>query len=302
MAKSNATLLVTGGSGQLARSVIKELLETTKCKIVTTTRSPEKLSDLAGQGVSVRYADHNDPSSLAQAYEGVDRLLIISANSDNDRVAQIRNVITAAKAAKVKHICYTSAIDPRPNPEYSLTNDYFWCEREIISSGFSYTILRHSMYAEHLFLYLPVAVVSGKLYSCMENGGRACITREDIARADAAALASSSTVCSILDVTGTASITSDDLAKWLTEITGREVTHVRVSPEELLQRGIKTGMREVYARAMVEFDLIAKQGYLGIVTSVVENLTGKAPLDIRDYLAQHRDDLLSGVSMEHPSS
>ena len=50
------TLLVTGGSGHLGRQVIELLLDAHVPNLVTTTRTPEKLADLAARGVVVRWS------------------------------------------------------------------------------------------------------------------------------------------------------------------------------------------------------------------------------------------------------
>jgi len=117
-------LLVTGGSGHLGRRVIEILLEQyPQHKIVTTTRTPEKLSDLKSRGVDVQRADFNDESSLKSIFRGVDRALIVSTGSLNpdERMRLESNAVRAADTAGVKHIVYTSMI----------------CAAENSSSGFA---------------------------------------------------------------------------------------------------------------------------------------------------------------------
>ncbi len=62
------TLLVTGGSGRLARAVIERLLERGTDRVITTTRTPEQVQDLERRGVEVRRLDFDDdPGSIAAA-------------------------------------------------------------------------------------------------------------------------------------------------------------------------------------------------------------------------------------------
>ena len=68
------TIALTGASGHLGRSVAA-LLD--PADVVLLTRSPEALE---GRGAQVRRADFDEPGSLAAAFEGVDRLLLISAH------------------------------------------------------------------------------------------------------------------------------------------------------------------------------------------------------------------------------
>ena len=65
---------VSGASGHLGRAVVSELLQRAGGhEVVAITRTPETVSGPA-QG---RFGDYNRPESLAQAYAGLDRLLII---------------------------------------------------------------------------------------------------------------------------------------------------------------------------------------------------------------------------------
>jgi len=66
---------VSGASGHLGRAVVSELLQRADGhEIVAITRTPETVSGPARR----RFADYNRPESLAEAYAGLDRLLIIS--------------------------------------------------------------------------------------------------------------------------------------------------------------------------------------------------------------------------------
>jgi NAD(P)H dehydrogenase (quinone) len=65
---------VSGASGHLGRAVVSELLQRPGGhEVVAITRTPETVSGPA-QG---RFGDYNRPESLAEAYAGLDRLLII---------------------------------------------------------------------------------------------------------------------------------------------------------------------------------------------------------------------------------
>ena len=66
---------VSGASGHLGRAVVSELLQLPHGdEVVAITRTPESVLGPA-RG---RFGDYNQPESLAEAYSGLDRLLIIS--------------------------------------------------------------------------------------------------------------------------------------------------------------------------------------------------------------------------------
>lgn len=188
----------------------------------------------------------------------------------------------------MRHVVYTSGPVPRPAPKGSVLDDHFWTEQALAASTMSWTIMRHNIYSEAILITLPGAVASGTLFSAAGDGGRAYVTREDCARADAAALAGESSDRLILDITWPEAVTQDALAKIATELSGKTVTHVRLSPDELLKSMVSAGIPPLLAGGLVEFDVDTSRGYQAIVTPTVQELTGRAPTSVRAYLAANK--------------
>jgi NAD(P)H dehydrogenase (quinone) len=107
---------VSGASGHLGRAVVSELLQRADGhEVVAVTRTPEAVSGPA-QG---RFGDYNRPESLAEAYAGLDRLLIITTvdPTPGKRGAQNVAAIDPAARAGVKHIVFMSAAGTRQEQE-----------------------------------------------------------------------------------------------------------------------------------------------------------------------------------------
>jgi NAD(P)H dehydrogenase (quinone) len=102
---------ITGATGQLGRLTIKQLLKSVPAReIIAGVRDPASADDLAAEGVQVRLADYDRPDTLGAAFEGAERLLLISSNLTTGRVRHHQAVIDAAKAAGVKLLAYTSML------------------------------------------------------------------------------------------------------------------------------------------------------------------------------------------------
>ena len=70
----------------------------------------------ADLGVPVRAFDYTKSETLAPALAGIKTLVLISSNDFNDRAGQHLAVITAAKAAGVARIVYTSILKGDTSP------------------------------------------------------------------------------------------------------------------------------------------------------------------------------------------
>src|SRR5260370_10526182 len=103
---------VSGASGHLGRAVVSELLQRPDGhEVVAITRTPETVSGPA-RG---RFGDYNRPESLAEAYAGLDPLLIISTVPPEPRKRRAQHLasIDAAVRAGVKHMVFSSAAGTR---------------------------------------------------------------------------------------------------------------------------------------------------------------------------------------------
>ncbi|PYT34885.1 MAG: NAD(P)-dependent oxidoreductase [Acidobacteria bacterium] len=289
MAK-NRTLLVTGASGRLGRRVVELLADSRADRLVATTRNPDRLADLAKRGVIVRRADFDDPKSLQAAFAGADRLLLVSTDAidaPGRRIEQHRAAIDAARAVGAGHVIYTSFAEP--DPRFMVAADHWATERALAASGLGWTALRHNLYTEYLAQVLPEAIASGRLVAAAGEGGAAFVTREDCARAAAAALSSTDTGDRVLEIAGPAIVTVRDVARLASELAGRPVSYVPVEPAALKAGLVAAGLRGHVADVLVSMHVAMAQGKFRAATSAVADLTGRVPMSVAAFLSSKSD-------------
>ena len=279
------TLLVTGASGQLGQRVVELLLEADAGTIVATTRTPEKLANLAEKGVIVRHADFNQPDSLPEAFAGVDRLLIISTDSLEKpglRVTQHQAAIKAAEAAGVSHVVYTSVVNPGPG---SVIPDHYETEEALAASQLNWTILRNNLYADLLPSTIGQAIEMGQLFSAAGDGRLAYISREDCAQAAAAALLSTFDGRRTLNITGAEALSPADLAALASNMAGKPVTYVPLTKDELINNMVAAGVPEPAAHFVGALDAATARGQFDVLSDDFAELTGRKPTAVADFLA-----------------
>jgi len=294
--KNNQTLLVTGASGHLGRRVVELLLEAKAGTVIAATRDPAKIADLAARGAVARKADFDDEASLVAAFAGVDRLLLISTDAlgrPGHRLEQHRAAVRAAVRAGVKHIVYTSLTNPGVESPITIAPDHRLTEEAIAATSLGFTILRNNLYADLLLQSLPHAVATGALVTSMGSGAIGYVTREDCARAAAAALASADPGRTTLDITGPAALTQAELAGISAALTGRVIAHVAVNGADAKAGMIGAGLPPFLADLLVSFELAAARGELAVASTAVLDLTGRAPTSVANFLAANRGALVT---------
>jgi NAD(P)H dehydrogenase (quinone) len=287
-ATSHAHVLVAGAGGQLGHRVVELLQQQGYPHLVAATRSPEKLDDFHAAGIEVRQADFNDPETLGTAFQGIDRLLLISTDElsvPGLRIRQHLAAIKAAKAAGVNHIVYTSMPHPEPGSVIPFAPDHYATEQALAQSGLGYTILRVSWYADNLLGFLPQLVAAGKWFTAAGEGRIAYIPREDVARATAAALAAPTTTSATYDLTGTQALSVAEMAEMAAEVFQQPLDVVHLS-EQQLEKKLTALNIPAPASMVVVTDFNTRLGRFDIVTDTVKQLTGQAPQALRAFFEQ----------------
>lgn len=255
-------IVVTGASGQLGRLVIEALLKKLPAgEIVAAVRHPEKVADLAACGVQVRQADYDQPASLATAFKGADKLLLISASEVGRRLPQHRAVIEAAKAAGVGLLAYTSILHADTSP-LPLAAEHRETESLIRASGLPAVILRNGWYSENYLAGIPAALQYGVVLGSAGEGRIASAARADYAEAAAAVLMLDNQAGRIYELAGDQAYTLGDLAREISQQSGKAVAYQNLPESEFKAALLGAGLPEGLATLLAESDVGAAKGGL----------------------------------------
>jgi NAD(P)H dehydrogenase (quinone) len=288
----SGSILVTGASGHLARRVVELLVARSNgARIIAASRKPEGLSALAALGVEVRRADFDDEASLASAFQGVERVLLVSTDSLDEPGKRSRQHAAAVRAvadAGVQHVAYTSIINPA-NSKILISQDHADTEAELAKAGVPFTVLRNNMYSEYQFAPLQRALASGgKLVDAKGSGKIGFVTRDDCARIAAAVLAEPPSGNQVLDVTGPETLSSAELVQIASELSGRKLEHQPVPLAALIDGMVQHGLPRPVAEVYASFDAGTAAGELDVKSDHVERFTGQKPVAMRDFLRENQ--------------
>jgi NAD(P)H dehydrogenase (quinone) len=264
-------------------------------EIVMMSRTPEALPEFLDRGVEVRYGDFDVPESLVEAFSGCDRVLMISSMAVGRRVEQHRAALDAAKAAGVERVVYTSLTNPVADHPCGVVADEHRATEELLRGGaVASTVLRNAAYAELQVPLGAVAITYGKLVTNAGDGRVAPISRADCAAAAAVVLTSEGHEGQTYEITGPEALSQADIARLLSEVSGRPVTLVPTGDRRLRWGLGRLGTPKPVAHAIVDLGVATREGYFDVVDGAFEWLTGRRPQTLREVLTANRTEL-SGV-------
>lgn len=277
-------IAVTGATGQLGQLVINELLTTHNAQdIVAIVRNPAKAQALAQKGVQVREADYGNSVALAQALQGVEKLLLISSSEVGQRAPQHRNIINAAKSAGVQLIAYTSLLHADTSP-LGLRAEHIETENDLAQSGIPFVLLRNGWYSENYLASVPAALEHGAFIGSAGDGKIASASRQDYAAAAAKVLSLDNQAGKVYELAGDEAWTLTELAEKLSALTGKSVVYQNLSEADFAAALQNAGLPEGFARLLADSDVGASKGGLYDDSHQLSRLIGRPTTSIDDSL------------------
>ncbi len=287
-------ILVTGATGKFGSKAIEHLLNNgvNASDIAAMVRDAEKAQNLVDKGVELKIGDYTNHDSLVNAFQNVDKLLLISSNDKKieNRTAQHINVIKAAKMAGVKHIVYTSFVR-KPKFEDSaialFQDSHVETEQFLKDSGIDYTILQNGIYLEMIPIFAGDKVAeTGVIMLPAQEGKASWVLRDELAEAAAHVLTTEGHENKVYPLTNIESTSFDEIAKDLSGKLGKDV-HYQSPPVDEFQSTLKQfGVPELYIGMFTMWAVAQAQGVLDFKDATLESFLGRKPTSTKQFIDQ----------------
>jgi uncharacterized protein YbjT (DUF2867 family) len=282
-------VLVIGAHSEVGSALIGELLSRRESpRAFVSTGEQRDASFLASVDVAV--GDRDDPASLVEAMQGVDRVVLLSAATP-DEVRLNSNVVRVAKGMGVRLVVRSSILGATPSSPARLIADHGQCDRYLEQSRVPFVILRPNLYSQSIVhTTIPSIDAAGRF--CVNAGSAriSMVDARDVAAAAAVVLTESGHEGRHYDLTGPEALSYAEIARRLTRAIGWPTTYVDCPDETMRDQLLRGGMDEWRAEAEVElfanFRRAGAFGYASAVTESVQRLTGNAPRDVDGLIAE----------------
>lgn len=284
-------ILITGATGHLGKTTIDFLLKKGEPaqNIVAFVRDENKASDLKEKGVTIKTGNYDDYDSMVNAFNKIEKLLLISGTDIGARLAQHKKVIDATNECGVKHIIYTSYVrnEHSENPDSALASvaaTHIETDKYIKASGLPYTLMLNTLYADLLIQLLGNQIPETGILFPSGNGKVPYTTRADMAEANSIILMGSSEhLNKEYAITTGYSCSMHDIAQMLTDLSGKPVPF---HPDETAYKEYlrKTGVPEMIANYFVGFARAIKSNEFDTNRSDLKKLLGREPTSLKAFL------------------
>ncbi|KAA8996678.1 NAD(P)H-binding protein [Affinibrenneria salicis] len=297
--------VITGVDGKLGGKVAAEMLRIVPgSQLIFTSPCPEKIpaqekDEWSQRGVQLRKADYSDPHSLRAAFQGGQRLFMLSAMTVGEvRQQQHRNAIDAARAVGIDHITYTSFLCAGlPETFQVVAVDHRVTEQYLQQSGLRWNTLRDNLYLEnYLVAFAAIAFQDGLWRTSAGEGTASFVARDDCARVAVALLTGKGEADTGYDVTGGELISVHQICDMVAARSGVALTYSSMSDEELFAwydaLGVPRKATGDFSRSpypwcsedIVSNEAGVREGTMRTISDTVERLTGRKPLTAQDLL------------------
>lgn len=279
-------MLVTGATGKLGSKVVETLLKSVPAsQLVVSVRNPEKAEALRARGVEVRQGDFDHPETLDTAFAGIDRLLMISTDGDNEtRIRQHTSAVAAAKRAGVKFIVYTSIANASKSTNF-LAPVHRTTEEAILKTGIPYSFLRNNWYLENEISGIQGVMAGAPWVTSAGTGKVGWVLQQDYADAAAAVLAGNGHENTVYELSGKPT-TQEELAAAIGSVLGKEVLVKQVDDTAYADIMKGAGVPDFIIPFLVSIQQGIREGTLEIASNDFEKLLGRPVTPIREALTQ----------------
>lgn len=284
-------ILVTGATGHYGKAAIDFLLKKgiSANNITALVRDESKAEDLKNKGINLKVGDYDNYNSLVEAFENVDKLLLVSSTDISKREKQHQNAINTAKEAGVKHMVYTSFArknETETSPLALLAKSHIETEKNIKAAGIPYTILDNNLYFDTIPMFAGEKVLETGIFFPAGDGKAAFALRNDMAEAAANILTSEGHENRTYSFSNTENVSFQQIADILGELKGKDIQYISPDVKTYKDTLSKAGVPVEYAELFTGFGEAIQQGEFTSENTDLSKILGRKPLSLKEFLTQ----------------
>lgn len=278
-------ILVTGATGSIGAQLVMYLAGKEGVIVRAFVRDEIKGGPLAKAGAELASGTFDDLGSIRAAMKNIDTVVLI-APAGPEAAAQNSNMLKICKESSVRKVVRISAIKASTSGPTENTRLHAQSDEELQASGLRYVILRPNYFMQNLFMLLESINNESTLYAGMGDARFAMIDVRDIVECAGYAALSDQFDDQIIELSGPESVSFHDVASVLSDVAGRAISYVAVTPDAVRESMLRAGLDEWLSTLMRDYSKAFGEGWGDSVTDNVERMTGHSPRSVEQFVRE----------------
>lgn len=272
-------IVLTGASGSIGKATLAAL-QAAGQQVRVAARNPAKVQ---AAGVETVAFDWDDLASYRRAFEGADKLFLLTPNSER-QVGYVLQAVAVARRVGIRHIVRLSVIGSHVDPGMTLGRQHLAGEKQILASGIAWTFLRPAFFMDNFIRYYGVdPKADGQVFLPNGDGKVAWVDPADVGEAAATVLSVPGYEERMFELCGPEALSTAEALAVLGEEWGRKYTYVDV-PAETAQASMEAnGMAEWMVDALLELNALIRKGQAAHISGGVKEVLRREPHSLRDW-------------------
>jgi uncharacterized protein YbjT (DUF2867 family) len=278
--------LITGSTGHIGLPLVEQLHKDGH-DVRALVRDASR-AKLLPDSIDIAVGNLDDAGSVAAALRGVDSVFLLQVGTGT---AQTQIMIDAARPAGVDRIVLLSSVGARLVPVAGLVPQSL-TDRETLlrASGLDVTYLRPTSLMSNALSWAGGIRENNRVVDPTDPGVQVPVDPDDVARVAARVLTEDGHVGHGYILNGPEALTVREEVAILSDVLGRTIEFVAVTPEQAAKEAMKRGTPAPLAEAMQQLNEMFRARLVGQIADDVENLTGAAPATFRQWCERHADE------------
>lgn len=278
-------ILVTGATGSIGGQLVQYLATKSGITVRAFVRDETKAEPLAKTGAEIAVGEFDDRKSIRAAMQDIDTVVLI-VPAGPAAMDQSSNVLKISKESSVRKVVRISAIKASVDGPTENTRLHARSDEQLQASGMKYVILRPNYFMQNLFMSLDSINNESALYAGMGDAKFAMIDVRDIVECAGEAAIGDIFDDQVIELSGPGSVSLHDVANVLSDVSGRSVKYVPVTPDAVRESMLRAGHDDWISTLMRDYSRAYSEGWGDFVTDNVERMTAHAPRDVDQFVRE----------------
>jgi uncharacterized protein YbjT (DUF2867 family) len=286
---TQAKILISGATGNVGTQLVKRLaaLNTPFKALVRNGGDNSDVLKSLPQAEIIA-GDLADEPALINALKGIEKAFLLTNSSEQAEQLQL-NFVHAADKVGVKHLVKLSQFAADENSPVRFLRYHARVENKIKELGLGYTFLRPNLYMQGLIAFKEYIKNDGKFYASVGNAAISAVDIRDIAAVAAKTLTETRHENKIYNITGKEALTHEQMADTFSQVLGREIRFIDVTPEQMEGALRAAGFPEWQVGGLIEDYAHYARGEAAVIYNTVSDVTNNSPIGFEQFVNDYKD-------------